>query len=259
MIRVSNTENLAGVTIAGDFYDLEQLTDALHDIAVNEMDELDKMSESYVNISLRVLGLCYDIRHASQGDRAIFTEENGIADFHLEAHEKIVPKRNVYFSCNILYPEMILNMIALNELIQLRISRLVKSKYQYDAAFDKRVAWDKTIAVIRLLQSAFQEAVSEVLTKPSFSRWQNLIHNKYIDIYRITGPFVDSWNIKYLEMTREERSKKILTVTKRLVEYRRDPENAAYRSAIDQAMYEHGCSEEDLRFDGLDYPEEIDW
>ncbi len=208
---------------------------------------------------MRVLGLCYDIRHASQGDREIFTEENGIADFHLEAYEKIVPKQNVYFSCNILYPEMILNMMALNELIQLRISQLVKSKYQFDAAFDKKVVWDKSIAVIRMLQAAFQEAVEDVLSGPSFSRWQNLIHNKYIDIYRITGPFIDSWNLKYLKMSREERSKKILTVTKRFAEYRQDSENARYRRAIDQAMAEHGCAEEDLRFNGMDYPEEIEW
>lgn len=66
MIRVSNTEDLTGVTISGDFYDLEQLTDALHDITVSDMEELDKRSEPYVNISMRVLGLCYDIRHASQ-------------------------------------------------------------------------------------------------------------------------------------------------------------------------------------------------
>lgn len=212
-----------------------------------------------VNISLRVLGLTYDIRHASQGDREIITQENGIADFHLETHKKIVPRHNVYFSCNILYPEMILNMMALNELIQLRIRRLIKSRHLYNAPFDKRVAWDKTIAVVRMLQTAFQEAVSQVLGTPSFSRWQNLIHNRYIDIYRITGPFIDSWNLKYLKMNKEERAKKILTVTKRFAEYREDPENAGYRRAINQAMEEHHCAESDLHFNGLDYPEEIEW
>ena len=149
MIRVRNTVNLTGITVSGDFYDLKQLTDAYHSITVSDMEQPDMMSLPYVNISLRVLGRCYYIRHASQGDREIFTEENGIADFHLEYHKMIVPKQNVYFSCNILYPEMLLNMMALNELIQLRIRQLVKLKFQFDAVFDKRVAWDKIISVIR--------------------------------------------------------------------------------------------------------------
>lgn len=55
MLRVTNTENLTGVTISGDFNDLYQLVDALHEITNNDFgEELHKSSRRYVNISLRV-------------------------------------------------------------------------------------------------------------------------------------------------------------------------------------------------------------
>ncbi len=260
MIQVTNTENLAGVTISGDFYDLDNLVNALHEITVSDMDEnIDKVSSPYVNISIRVLGVCYDIRHAGQGDREIYTEDNGIEDFHMEAHQKIVPRQNVYYSCNILYPEMIVVMMALNELVQLRIQMLAGSKYKFDAAFDKAVVWDRTISVIRVFQSEFQKAVSDALSNASFARWQNLVNKRFIEIRSITSPFIDTWNLQYLDMTKETRLKKLLTVTKRFAEHYRDPENLGYRKSIDEALEIHGVSESDLRFEGLDFPETIDW
>ncbi len=259
MIQVTNTENLTGVTISGDWYDLESLVQALHEVSISDMEEVDRFCEPYLNISLRVLGMCYDIRHASQGDHEITTKDNGIADFHQKKVGRIIPRENVYYSCNVLYPEMIAMTIALNELIQLRMSKLVKEKYKFDAHLDKSVIWDKSTAIIRTFQAAFQDTVAEVLSPSSFTRWKNLVIDKYIDIHEITAPFLDSWNLKYLGMTREEREKKLLTVTKRLVEYKRDKEDQGFRSAIDEMMLSSGCEESDIGFDGLEYPEEIEW
>ena len=58
MIRVTNTPNLTGVTVSGDFDDLDALVDALHDVTYSEYDEhLTAKTQRYLNISLRVLGL----------------------------------------------------------------------------------------------------------------------------------------------------------------------------------------------------------
>ena len=56
MIKITNTENLTGVTVSGDFYDLEKVVDALHDITIDEYFE---KNTQYINISLIVLGVCY--------------------------------------------------------------------------------------------------------------------------------------------------------------------------------------------------------
>lgn len=73
MITITNTPNLTGVTISGDFSDLYNLVEAFHEIAIDKYSE---KHHRYIEISTRVLGLCYDIRHAYQGDRAVELVDN---------------------------------------------------------------------------------------------------------------------------------------------------------------------------------------
>lgn len=249
MIRVTNTENLTGVTISGTHDDFTQLVDALHEIAVNDMnDQPDKRAVPYVNISLRVLGIAYDVRHAAMGDRSLVWEPNGPDGGEVTR-----------YACNVLYPEVIVVVMALNELAELRMRTLSRSRYTIEAPFHKDVVWDRTILTTRLFQSAVQDAVSQVLTPASFTRWRNIVHDRRVSVHRITHPFVETWNLRYLDMTRETRAKKLLTVTKRFAEHETDREDRSYRRAIDDAIQRYGWSEEDIQFDGLDYPEDIKW
>ncbi len=263
MIRVTNTSTLAGVTVSGDFDDLDALVDALHEVTVSEFSEdLNKKTERYLSISLRVLGFAYDVRHAAQGDREVYNEPNGLQDRHLESAEaagQTFPQANVRFACNVLYPEAILVTMALNDLVKLRMSRLARSRYGFEAPLDRAVVTDRSIAVIRLFQTAFTGAVAEVLTKQSFTRWLNIVHDRMTDVVSITHPFVDAWNLRYLDMSRETRAKKLVTITKRFAEHLYDPENREYRRAMDAAVREHGWDESDIRFEGLEYPEEVEW
>jgi hypothetical protein len=249
MIRVTNTEHLAGITISGTHDDMDQLVDAMHAITANTMDaELEKRLVPYINISLHVLGITYDIRHAAMGDREILRESNGIDGEDVTR-----------YACNVLYPEAILVVMALNELTALRMRKLSQSRYDFEAPFHKDVVWDRTILSIRLFQSSVADAVGQVLTPASFTRWRNIVHDRHMSVHRITHPFVDTWNLRYLDMAPGTRAKKLLTVTKRFAEHETDPEDLSYRRAIDDAMQEYGWAEEDIRFSGLDYPEEIEW
>ena len=128
MIKIKSTPNLTGVKITGDFYDFYELVEAFYDITINEFDE--KHSE-YIDISTRLLGLSYDIRHAYQGDRDIEIIENGMTRDIMKLHERIVPDKNLYYSCNYLYPEMFYCMIAINNLIMLRIQDITKTRYVF--------------------------------------------------------------------------------------------------------------------------------
>ena len=56
MLSVKTTENLAGVTVSGTYWDLNALYDALTNVIGEE--------ESYPEFEacrIRVLGLCYDL------------------------------------------------------------------------------------------------------------------------------------------------------------------------------------------------------
>ncbi|MEW9674265.1 hypothetical protein [Ammoniphilus sp. 3BR4] len=73
MIFATNTPNSMGIAIYGDYMDFEELYEALHAI-VGEEGEF----PSYDTPRLRVLGVCYDIRHALMGDREIEFVDNGM-------------------------------------------------------------------------------------------------------------------------------------------------------------------------------------
>ena len=94
MLAIKNTPNLTGVTISGDYYDFYNLVEAFHEITINEYSE---KRHQYIEISTRVLGLCYDIRHAYQGDREVELVDNNMTEDKMKWHSSITPKSNVYW------------------------------------------------------------------------------------------------------------------------------------------------------------------
>ncbi len=256
MIIIKNTENLAGVCISGDFNDLEKLVDAFYAITI---DEFSAKYQTYIAISTRVLGLCYDVRHAFQGDREVELVANGMDQDKMKFHSIIAPPNNVYYKCNYLYPEMFFVMLALNELVKLRIKELLKSRPVYNDALDKNVIWDDTISTIRSFQGEFMKCVKEVLTEASFKRWLKLMNGDYINIEQIAGQYVDLLNIKYINMSKEKRLKNLTIIAKRIAEFRTDDEHSDIKEVVVGAAKEYGCAEGNIRLEGIEYPEEFEW
>lgn len=256
MLKVVNTENLTGIKISGDLYDLQSLVDAFYAITISEDDE--KYSR-YFDISTRVLGLCYDIRHALMGDRDVILVENNVNEDIRTDQAQITPKRNVYYQCNYYYPEMIFITLAVNELLEIYIKQNIKPKNDYNGALNKAVIWDQNIAVLRSFQAAFSECVKGTLSKVSYTRWLNFMNSNYISILEISGHFLDHHNIKYLDMGKEQRQKKLSSIAKRIVEYWNDPLHKELKETAVKAAEQYNCSPSDLRIAGFDYPEEIIW
>ncbi|MDA8233408.1 MAG: hypothetical protein M0Z31_01105 [Clostridia bacterium] len=256
MITITNTPNLTGVTISGDFSDLYNLVEAFHEITIDEYSE---KHHRYIEISTRVLGLCYDIRHAYQGDRAVELVDNDMTEDKMKWHSIIAPKNNVYYSCNYLYPEMFFIMLAMNELIELRIKDLTKTKFIYKEALDKKVIWDETIALIRLFQAEFVKCVKDTFSEASFARWLNLMNGSYTGIEDIAGQYVDLLNIKYINMTKEKRLKNLSSMAKRITEFRYDNDHKEIKEVVMEAAKEHQCEPGAIRLRGIDYPDDFEW
>jgi hypothetical protein len=91
MIYVKNTPQNAGVAIYGDFMDFERLYDSLHNVVGDEDEFI-----SYETARMRVLGVCYDIRHALMGDREIEFVDNGMDEAKMRWLSAITPDKNVY-------------------------------------------------------------------------------------------------------------------------------------------------------------------
>ena len=256
MITIKNTPNLTGVTISGDFNDLYNLVEAFHDITINEYSE---KHHQYINISTRVLGHCEDIRPAYQGDREVELVDNNMTEDNMKRHSIIVPKSNVYYSCNCLYPEMFFVTLALNELVELRIRNLTKTKYIYKEAMDKKVIWDGTIAIIRLFQAEFVKCVKETITDATFARWMNVMNSDYISIEDIAGQYVDLLNIKYINTAKEKRLKNLSSIAKRIAEFRYDNDHKEIKEVVTEAAREHRCEPGAIKLQGIEYPEDFEW
>lgn len=256
MITIKNTPNLAGVVISGDFNDFYNLVEAFHDIAISEYSE---RHHQYIEISTRVLGLCYDIRHAYMGDREIELVDNNMTEEIMKWHSIITPKNNVYYSCNYLYPEMFFVMLALNRLVELRIRDLAKTKHIYKGAMDKKVIWDDTIATIRSFQAAFVKCVKDTFTSATFSRWLSVMNSDHIRLENIAGQYVDLWNIKYLDMTKEKRLKNLSIIAKRIAQFSEDSEHEEIKEVVMKAAKEYRCEPGAIRLYGIEYPDEMEW
>jgi hypothetical protein len=256
MIRVENTPNLTGVKISGDYIDLDELVQAFYIICASDYES---KHTRYNDMSTRVLGLCYDIRHAFQGDREISLVENGMDEGKMKWHSIKAPRNNVYYSCNCLYPEMFYIMIALNSLIELRIRILTKKRYVFTEAFDKNVIWDKSIAQMRILQAAFAECLKETVSEGTFSRLLNSLNSKYSNIEMLTHQYIDHLNIRYVSMTKEKRLKNLGSFARRIANFEYDDEHEKISMTVRDAAKLFDCMPGEIKIKGLDYPEEIEW
>ena len=117
MIYVKNTPNNVGVSIYGDCLDFDMLYDALHTIVGNE-----EQYTAYEAARIRVLGVCYDLRHALMGDREIEFVDNGIDDEKRKHMSVLASDKNVYLKINVLWSEMLFVTMVLNDFM-----RIIKS------------------------------------------------------------------------------------------------------------------------------------
>lgn len=146
MISIKTTPKLNGITIQGDYSDLNNLYDALseytnfyvdgimheieadyvkkHGIAVadmdpNQKDEFFTLNQDEITyfeeLRENVLGLCYDIRHAYQGDRGVCLVENG-RNLFSESNEDL-PSSNLQFSVEVLYPWAFYYLFCLQDIL----------------------------------------------------------------------------------------------------------------------------------------------
>ncbi|ETA79551.1 DUF6904 family protein [Youngiibacter fragilis] len=256
MIKVENTPSYTGVKISGDYNDLYSLVEALHEIC--DIGD-DRRLTNYRCITTRVLGLCYDIRHAFQGDREVELVDNGMDEDKMKWHNMVVPKVNVCYSCNSLYPEMFYIMIALNSLVELRIRNLTKTGYIFNEAFDRKVIWDKSIANVRMLQAAFTECIKGTITQMSYARWLNFMNRKYSYITSLSTQYLDLLNTEYVSLTKEKRIKNISAFAKRIAEFENDSDHQKIKNEVWEAARQYGCPPDEIVIRGIDYPDEIVW
>jgi len=251
MIFAQNTPNNTGVAIYGDYMDFEKLYEALHTVLGDE-DELVECEAARI----RVLAFCYDIRHALMGDREIKFIDNGIDKEKKKRMLLLAPEKNVYLKINVLWPEMLFIIVALNEFLEFYARKLAKRKYTNDLFTESKVIWNSSIAQVRMLQAAVAECLRQTVTKNVYARILNTLNGRFVYVDRYVTQYLDILNNRFIRMKKENHVKNLSSIAKRIVE--RGPE---YRELEDELIKEakkYNCSVDDLKLE-LDFPENIEW
>ncbi|WP_407309946.1 DUF6904 family protein [Desulfosporosinus sp. SB140] len=249
MLRVSSTKNLAGITISGDQGDFESLYDSLHEIVGDEEDH-----PSHEAARLRVLGICYDLRHALMGDREIVLVENGMDKEKMKHMGTITHDVNVYYSINVIWPEMLFVLMALNDFCRFYAYKLTKRRY--DMMLDKSVIWDHNLAQIRLFQAEAAKCLQEAVEGKTYSRMINMMVVDYPWLEGYITQYLDVLNVRFLDMDRENRKKNLSIMVKRLTE--KGKEYRSVERTILEAAEEYDRNPNDIRLN-IEYPDQIDW
>ena len=249
MFIIKNTPNNTGVSVYGDHMDFENLYEALHNVTGDEYE-----FPSYSSARIRVLGVCYDLRHAMMGGREVEFVDNG-----MDAEKKrrlgiVAPDKNLYLKINVLWPEMLFVTMALNDFINLYARKKAKLKFEF--VLDRCNIWDPYIAIVRLFQSEIAKCVKETVSEASFVRMMNIMNKDYPWMDGYITQYLDLLNLKFINMNSEKRLKSIPTMAKRLAE--KGDEYQRVKEEVIVAAKEYGSSVEDIRL-REEYPEEIVW
>lgn len=250
MIHAIPTPNEAGVSVLGDFEDIEGLYEALHEVVGDEGE-----FERYAGARLRVLGVCYDMRHALMADRGVEFVENGLDDDKIKRLGIIAPQRNLYYKFEVLWPELLFVVMVLNDFIWYYSKK--RSKSSYTPLTEWRSLWDSDISQVRMFQSSVARCLRATLSEASYARVLKQMNRTCPWMEGYITQYVDMLNIRFLDMDRDRRQKNISIMAKRLAE--KNTEYLTLEQGVTAAARRHQCPVEDIQMVGLDYQEDIEW
>lgn len=238
MLTMSNTPNHTGVKISGDFFDLDELNQAIYQVIGEE-----GKYYHYEGLRMRLLGISYDIRHAAQGDRNIETVFNGLHDHMKKQLGFIAPDKNIYYSTEVLWPELLFAAIALKDFVKM---------YSQEVKFPE---WDIHLPVIKKFQSLVFDCVHGHVTEEEYQTiLQALETPATFSDYAVQ--FVDYLNLKYIDMTKEQREKNLSVIALKLAS--QDSDYEAFRKQVMAAAEPSKKPIHEIRIQA-EYPEEIEW
>jgi hypothetical protein len=223
--------------------DLEALYHALHTIIGEETE--DRFAR-YKNTRYRILALCYEIRHAIMGDRELQFVENGMQPDTMKRHAVITHNKNVYMSFQVLWPEALFTMLLLNDYTN-----------DYEKNKQRQLFWDRSIATVRMYQTAIAACLTSLLNEANYKRTMNLMNDRYSWYGDYCTQYVDLLNVRFVKMDPEKRLKNISVMAKRLVE--KPAEYTTLQSEVEASARHHGCSVLDITLKDTEIPEGMDW
>ena len=214
MLTIQPTENLTGLTVSGDYWDLDDLIHAVYEVIGEE-----KRYFHYEGVRQRLLAVCLKLRQASKGEHGIDYIANGINKNVLKKIHTIYPDKNIYYSVPLFVPELIFSALALNDFISLYKETIDDSE------------WSMAVTTIRKFQALVAESISSFFPEDHYMLFLTTLHTKSPLFHQYAPQYVDILNLEYLSLSKEEREKHINSFALRLL-----TEDETYKVLIQQLL-----------------------
>lgn len=260
MIFAKPTEHLTGITLEGEFDDFYEIVDAIYRMT----GDTECYDDPYLGVKNRLLGICYEIRHAYQGDRNVTLTENGVYKELMKQNSMILPQNNVHFSVEILFPEAVFVALSVSELYTFghKHYKFRGMKQDENSVFRAPCYSDyvRDQALLDLLSATILQALADVIGGDELEKLLRYRTRSFdmdeLFLHYVTH-YIDKCNIEYLKTAPEKRKDKLRNIAKRIVQ-----KPASYQKMkreLEYAALEYDCSIYELCDPKLEYPENIEW
>lgn len=248
MLKIKVTENYGGIEVKGDYDDLEQLYNSIFKIVGNGEDY-----PTLENLRIQILAFCYDLRHAKQGNREIELIENNMNNEIMKWHSIIAPTYNVYYKFNYILTQAIFVVYAINIFIDNYKYKKYKHRYYIKALFDE------DINIVQEFQSKVIKAIVQILPEKNIKSFLKLFYDREFGTNRLVYQYLELIDCRYLAKNKENRLKSIVNTTKKTIKYWEYQEYIDLESGLLEFAKQNECNVDDIKIDGTDYPEYIEW
>jgi hypothetical protein len=162
----------------------------------------------------------------------------------MKNHDFIASQNNIYFSTEILWPELIFTLVAINDFINLH--------KKYEQATDLEIH----IVNARKFQALIAEGMKENMSEESYTfiMQQVLSSNANAEEYAIQ--YIDLLNISYIDMSRDRRIQSFESIVHNIVVQSKD--YSSFKNKILTEINNTKSTIHDFRMN-VEYPEYIEW
>ncbi len=238
MLLAELTEKLAGLEIAGDAMDFQELALAIAQVAQGEPDQADP--DEFLRDICMSIG--FEIRHALEGERGFSYVENGVTEEIRKARKELFPLKNVYLRFRVDIITAAFVVAALDRL---------------GSACDHRNPYTLFYAARRKYDALVMEALRQELSEKEYRRVElamDKFQRRYTKDY--VFQYLEEQTAKYLRMDAEKRKKALAGTLVRVLEMGDAYEG--YRTDIRAAARQMGCDVSDV-LPIVEYPDDFVW
>ena len=242
MLKVKLTKNYAGVTISGDYNDLDHLYDSIYYLIHGE-----PISIGEYTMQNHLYGFLYDVRHAYQGDREVELIDNNLDKYKREyfnLKENEVTDKNLCFSFNYLLPDLLLDMV----LIKYFINKVCKKENDI---------YNPHINMVNYFYSIVLYSLLEMLTKIKFNKVKKGLLESVVSDRIFFPQWFELITVDYAKMTKEKRQKEFMHIADAIYDYGHYKDYCDMKLDIQKLCEEKNCTLDDIHYDN--FPEKIEW